>query len=114
MPLFNLEILSKLFVKYDNLNTIKDINMKLWILACHDMCSCKTTDIILKAIFFGVMSLYNLGFLSKLLIMFVDLKTIKDINMKLWILVIITRCSCKAKGITLKAVLLSYANKHFK
>ena len=34
MPLFNLEFW--LLIKYDNLNTIIDINMKLRILAYHD------------------------------------------------------------------------------
>ena len=44
---------------------------------------CKTKEIILKAIFFGVMSLFNLECLSKLLIKFVDLKAVKDITMEL-------------------------------
>ena len=37
MPHDYLEILSKLHSKYNNLKTIKDINMKLWIIAYHDM-----------------------------------------------------------------------------
>ena len=37
MPLFNLEILSKLLIKCDNFKTIKDIKMKLQILAYHEM-----------------------------------------------------------------------------
>ena len=36
MPLINWEILLNLLIKYDNWKTIKDINMKLWILAHHD------------------------------------------------------------------------------
>ena len=37
MPLFNLKFFVEIAYKYDILKTIKDINMKLWILACHDM-----------------------------------------------------------------------------
>ena len=46
-------------------------------------CNCRTKGIILKAILFEVMSLYNIEFLSKLFIKFVNLKTFKYINMKL-------------------------------
>ena len=37
MPLFNLGFLSKLLIKFDNLKTIKYINMKPRILAYHNM-----------------------------------------------------------------------------
>ena len=35
MSLVNLEILPKLHMKYNNLKTIKYIDMKLWLLASH-------------------------------------------------------------------------------
>ena len=59
MPLFNLEYLSKLLIKYDDLKTIKDINMKLQILAYHKMGHLQDKD------------------------HFLNLKTIKVISMKL-------------------------------
>ena len=74
--------LSKFLIKYDNLKTIKVINIKLWILAWYDMGQLWDNHYSVSSIF-RVMPLFNLEFLSKLLI---NLKTIKDINMKLWIL----------------------------
>ena len=81
MPLVNLEILPNLLIKYDNFKTIKDINIEYLLVMTWD--NCKTRDIIPKVIFVRAMPLFNLEFLSKLLIKYDNLITIKDINIKL-------------------------------
>ena len=71
MPLFNLEFLSKLLIKY-NLKTMKDININFQISAFQEMGQLKDKGHYSENNIFGVMSLLNLEVLSKLRIKFVN------------------------------------------